>query len=225
MVEEINSTLGGLLYRTDLKVVVFLTTAKNFCGGIAPEDFSEDRSYQLIEAMGRMFEQLQTLNVPVLSLVPGMALGSGFELVMFSDLAIATESAKFGLPEVQMGLIPAFACNILQKYIPPKKAAELIFTGATISAKEAHAYGLINQVVPDDKLAEQAGVLVRKLLQYSGPVLQMAKKSMIQAQGKTLEDSIRTIEEIYLNELLALDDSKEGISSFVEKRKPVWKNQ
>jgi enoyl-CoA hydratase/carnithine racemase len=225
MVEEINGVLGSLLYRTDLKVVVFLTAGKTFCGGIAPEDFADDRSYQLLEAMGRMFEQMQTLNVPVLSLVPGMALGAGFELVMFSDLAIATESSKFGLPDIQLGLIPAFACNTLQRYIPPKKAAELIFTGGTISAREAQEYGLINQVVPDDKLAEQAGVLVRKLLQYSAPVLQMAKKSMIQAQGKPLEESIRTIEEIYLNELLALDDSKEGIAAFVEKRKPVWKNQ
>src|SRR5687767_8219285 len=122
MVEEINRVLATLLYRTDLKVVVFLTTGKNFSGGIAAEDFADDRSYQLIEAMGRMFEQMQTLNVPVLSLVSGMAMSAGFELVMFSDLAIATESSKFGLPDVQLGLIPAFACNILQRVVPPKKA-------------------------------------------------------------------------------------------------------
>jgi cyclohexa-1,5-dienecarbonyl-CoA hydratase len=225
MVEEINRVLGNLLYRTDLKVIVFLTTAKNFCGGVAPEDFADDRSYQLIEAMGRMFEQMQTINIPVLSLVPGMALGAGFELVMFSDLAIATESATFGLPDIQLGLIPPFACNILQRYIPPKRASELILTGATITAREAQQMGLVNLVVPDDKLAEQAAVLVRKLLQFSAPVLQLAKKSMIQVQGKPLEDSIRTIEEIYLNELLGLDDSHEGIQAFVQKRKPVWKNQ
>ena len=224
MVEEINRALGNLLYRTDLKVVVFLTAAKNFCGGIEPEDFTEDRSYQLIEAMGRMFEQMQMLNIPVLSLVPGMALGAGFELVMFSDLAIATESAKFGLPDVQMGLFPAFGCNVLGRMIPPKKAAEMIFTGATITSREALQYGLLNAVVPDDKLAEQAGVIVRKLLQFSAPVLQLAKKSMVQVQGKPLEESLRTIEEIYLNELLALDDAKEGIQAFLEKRKPVWKN-
>lgn len=224
MVEEINRALGTLLYRTDLKVVVFLTSGKVFCGGVAPEDFTDDRAYQLIEAMGRMFEQLQTLNVPVLSLVPGMAMGVGFELVMFSDLAISTESATFGLPDIQLGLIPAFACNALQRIIPPKKAAELIFTGATITSREAREYGLINVVVPDDKLAEQAGILVRKLLQYSAPVLQLAKKAMVQVQGKTLEDSLQTIEEIYLNELLSLDDAKEGILAFVEKRKPVWKN-
>jgi len=224
MVEEINRALGSLLYRTDLKLVVFLTTGKNFCGGIAPEDFTDDRAYQLIESMGRMFEQMQMLNIPVLSLVSGMVLGAGFELVMFSDFAIATESAQFGLPDVQMGLFPAFACNILQRMIPPKKAAELIFTGGTITSREAQQYGLINAVVPEDKLAEHAGILVRKLLQFSAPVLQLAKKAMVQVQGKPLEDSLRTIEEIYLNELLALDDAKEGIQAFVEKRNPVWKN-
>jgi enoyl-CoA hydratase/carnithine racemase len=224
MVEEINRALGDLLYRTDLKVVVFLTAAKNFCGGIEPEDLNEDRSYQLIEAMGRMFEQMQMLNIPVLSLVPGMAMGAGFELVMFSDLAIATESTKFGLPDIQMGLFPAFACNILGRIIPPKKAAEIIYTGATITSREALQYGLINMVVPDDKLAEHAGALVRKLLQLSAPVLQLAKKAMVQVQGKPLEESLRTIEEIFLNELLALDDAKEGLQAFVEKRKPVWKN-
>ncbi len=225
MVEEINRALGGLLYRNDLKVVVFVTTGKHFCGGVAPEDFTEDRSYQLIEAMGRMFEQMQTMNIPVLSLVPGMAMGPGFELVLFSDLAIATESTKFGLPDIQMGLFPAFACNILPKLIPHKRAAEVIMTGETMTAQDALKYGLVNMVVPDSKLAEQAGILVRKLMQYSGPVLQLAKKAMVQVQGKPLEEGIRTIEEIFLNELLSLDDSKEGIRAFVEKRKPVWTNQ
>ena len=128
------------------------------------------------------------------------------------------------MPDIQAGFIPAFACNVLQRIIPPKKAAEIIFTGATITSREAREYGLINLVVPDDKLAENAGTLVRKLLQFSAPVLQLAKKSMVQVQGKSLEESIRTIEEIYLNELLALHDTKEGIKAFVEKRKPVWKN-
>ena len=225
MVEEINRALSDLLYRTDLKVVVFLSSGKNFCGGVDPEDFTEDRSYQLIESMGRLFEQLQTLNTPVLSVIQGAALGPGFELVIFSDLAIAAESSQFGLPDLKLGLFPAFAANMLQRCIPPKRAAHLILTGENINAKDAERYGLINAVVPDDKLAEQAGLIVHKLLQYSAPVLQMAKKAMTQTSGKPLEDGIRAIEEIFLNELLSLDDAKEGIQAFVEKRKPEWKNQ
>jgi len=225
MVGEINRALADLLYNTNVKVVVFLAAGKDFCAGVDPQDFQEDRTYQLIEALGRMYEQLQTLNIPVLSLVQGVALGAGFELVIFSDLAIAAESSTFGLPQIKMGLIPVFACNMLQRCIPPKKAAELIFCGEAISAKEALAYGLLNQVVPDDKLGEQGSVMVRKLLQYSAPVLQMAKKSITQASGETLDEAIRVIEEIYLNELMSLDDAAEGIRAVAENRKPVWKNE
>ena len=109
MVEEINTALASLLYRRDIKVVIFLASGKNFCGGFSPEDFSEDRAYQLIESFGRMFQQLSMLNIPVLSVVQGMALGAGFELVIFSDLAIATESSKFGFPDIRIGLFPALA--------------------------------------------------------------------------------------------------------------------
>jgi len=225
MVEEINGAIATLLYRTDLKVLVFLAATNNFCGGIAAEDIADNRSYQLIESLGRMYEQLQNLNIPVLSIVQGMALGAGFELVIFSDLAIASESSKFGLPEIRMGLFPAFACNILQRCIPPKRAAELIFTGELISAKEAEEYGLLNRTVPDDKLQEQALIMLQKLVRFSAPVLQLAKKAITESRGASLEISIPSVEGIYLNELLALEDPKEGVRAFIEKRKPVWKNQ
>jgi cyclohexa-1,5-dienecarbonyl-CoA hydratase len=226
MVEEINRTLSDLLYRTDLKLVIFLAAGKNFCGGLSPEDVSEDdRSYQLIEALGRMYEQMQNLNIPLLSVVQGLTLGAGFELAIYSDLCIAAESAKFGFPEIRMGLFPAIACNILPRYISPKRAAELIFTGDLISAREAEKYGLVNSVVPDEKLSEQAGLMVGKLLQFSAPVLQLTKKAMIESQAKPVDIAIQSVESIYLNELLGLDDAQEGIKAFMEKRKPVWKNQ
>ena len=225
MVEELNAAVASLMYRSDVKLITFLATGKNFCGGFSPEDFTDDRSYQLIESFGRLFEQLQETGIPVLSVVKGMALGAGFELVMFSDLAIASETSKFGFPEIRIGLIPAIACNMLQKLVHPKRAAELIFTGDVIQAKEAETYGFINKAVPEDKLQEQAGLMAGKLLQFSGPVLQAAKRAMIASQGKNLTDSLRAVEEIYLQQLLNLDDSKEGMKAFTEKRKPVWKNR
>ncbi|MCI0413213.1 enoyl-CoA hydratase/isomerase family protein [bacterium] len=225
MVEEMNAAVSNLMYRTDVKVITFLASGKNFCGGFSPEDFTDGRSYQLIEAFGRLFEQLQATGIPIFSVVQGMALGAGFELVMFSDLAMATESSRFGFPEVRIGLIPAIACNMLQKVVPYKCAAELIFSGDVITAKEAESYGLINKAVPDDKLQEQAGLMAGKLLQFSAPVLQSAKKAMTASQGKNLAESLDAVEEIYLQQLLTLDDSKEGMRAFIEKRKPVWKNR
>lgn len=225
MVEEIYRVVADLQYRSDIKVLVFSASGKAFSGGFSPEDIVEDRSYQLIEAFGRLYQQIQSINIPVLALVHGLALSAGAELVLFADMAIATESSKFGFPDVRMGLFPAIGSNVLPRVIPPKKAAELIFTGEIITAKEAERLGLINLVVPDDKLQEQAGLMVGKLLQFSAPVLQLARRAMLDSQGKNTEDAIRVVEEIYLTQLLILEDSKEGIKAFTEKRKPVWKNQ
>jgi cyclohexa-1,5-dienecarbonyl-CoA hydratase len=225
MVEELNAAIASLMYRSDIKVITFLASGKNFCGGFSPEDFTDERSYQLIESFGRFFEQLQETGIPILSVVQGMALGAGFELVMFSDLAIAADTSKFGFPEIRIGLIPPIACNLLQKVVHQKRAAELIFTGDVIQAKEAEEYGFINKAVPEDKLQEQAGIMAGKLIQFSGPVLQAAKRAMIASQGKNLSDSLRSVEEIYLQQLLNLEDSKEGMKAFIEKRKPVWKNR
>lgn len=225
MVEEINAAVANLMYRTDLKVIAFLPLGDNFCQGFSPEDFTEGRSYQLIEAFGRLFEQLQATAIPILSVVKGKAFGAGFEIVTFSDLAVAAESSVFRFPEVRIALIPVIACNILQKIVPYKRAAELILSGDQITAKEAETYGLINKAVPDDKLQEEAGLMIVKLLQSSAPVLQSAKRAMISSQGKSLSESLDAVEEIYLQQLLTLEDAKEGIQAFVENRKPVWKNK
>jgi len=225
MVEELYRAVSDLQYRSDLKVLVLSAAGKAFSSGFSPDDIVEDRAFQLIEAFGRLFQQLKDISIPVLALVHGMALGAGAELVMISDLAIATESSKFGFPDIRMGLFPAIAANILQRVISPKKAAELILTGEVVTAKEAERLGLVNQVVADDKLQEQAGVIVGKLMQMSAPVLQLARKAMTESLDKSMDDAVRTVEEIYLTQLLLLEDSKEGVRAFTEKRKPVWKNQ
>jgi cyclohexa-1,5-dienecarbonyl-CoA hydratase len=201
MIEEMNSALGSLQYRNDLKVLIFSGAGgKAFSGGFAPEDFQDDKAFQMIEGFGHFFQQLLSINLP-------------------------TESSKFGFPDIRMGLFPAIGANILQRYIPYKRAAEMILTGEIISARDAEKIGLLNMVVADDKLQEQAGLMARKLLQFSGPVLQLARKAMTESQGKPIEDAMRSVEEIYLTQLLNLEDSKEGVAAFIEKRKPVWKNQ
>jgi enoyl-CoA hydratase/carnithine racemase len=225
MVEEIYRALAAIQYRTDLKVVVFSAAGKNFCGGFAQEDFAEERSYQLIEAFGRMFEQIQALNIPVVSVVQGLALSAGFEIVIFSDLAIAAESSRFGLPDIKIGLFPALASYLLPIRIPAKRAAELILTGEPVSSRDAEKLGLVNVVVPDDKLAEQAGLFINRLVKLSGPVLQCAKRAMNDSAGRSIDDGLRAVEDIFLNQLLQYEDWREGIAAFRENRKPNWKNQ
>jgi cyclohexa-1,5-dienecarbonyl-CoA hydratase len=225
VVEEINAAIASVLYRRDLKVVVFSAAGKTFCSGFAAEDFVNDRSFQLIEAYGKLYRQLETLSLPVVSIIQGPAVGAGMELVLYSDFAIAAESAKLGFLEIGMGIFPAIACNLLPRSIPPKRAAELLFTGDLITAADAHKLNLISKVVPDEKLQEEAKVIISKLLQFSAPVLQLTKRAMNESLGKSFEAATEAVDEIYLNSLLGLQDSQEGIRARIEKRKPVWKNQ
>jgi enoyl-CoA hydratase/carnithine racemase len=150
MVEEINTAVSSILYRNDLKVVVFSAAGKTFCSGFAAEDFVADRSFQLMESYGKMFRQLETLSLPVLSIVQGPAVGAGFELILYSDFAIAVESAKFGFPEIGMGIFPPLACILLQHRVPPKLAAELVLAGDLITAADAEKRGLLNRAVPEE---------------------------------------------------------------------------
>src|SRR5262245_4026832 len=225
MVEEINAALASIAYRSGLKVIVFSATGSTFCSGFAAEDFLNDRSFQLIESYGKLYRQLQTLSLPLFCIIQGAAVGAGLELVLYSDFAIAAESVKLGFPEVGMGLFPPIACNLLQRYVSPKRAAELILTGDLISAATAGNYGLVNRVVPDDKLQDEAKQMIGKLLQFSAPVLQLAKKTMDESAGKTFEGGMEAVDEVYLNSLMGLEDAREGIRARMEKRRPVWKNQ
>ena len=225
MVEDMNTALAGVLYRNDLKVVVFSSTGGAFCSGFAAEDFVQDRSFQLMESYGKLYRQLETLSLPVVCILQGSAIGAGFELVLYSDFAVANESAKFGFPEIGMGIFPPLGCNLLQRQVPAKKAAELLLTGELITAGEAEKFGLINRSVPENKLQEEAKTIIGKLLQFSAPVLQLTRKAKNESMGKSFESAMETVDEIYLNSLLALEDAREGIRARIEKRKPVWKNQ
>lgn len=224
MMEEINYVLGELRYRADLKILVFSAAGNNFCGSIPIKDFSEERSYDLVDAFNSTFHQLQKLDVPILSMAQGLVIGTGFEIILLSDLVLATESAKFGLPQIKMGFFSPVAASILQQNIPQKRAAEMMLTGELISSAEAEKYGLINAVVPNEKLQEEAGLWVSKLLQSSAAVIQLAKKAMVEARFKPVDDAYPRVEEMCMTELLILDDHREGIKALTEKRKPVWKN-
>lgn len=225
VVEQLNTIFASILYRNDLKVVVLSASGTTFCSGFAAEDFVKDRSFQLIESYGKLYGHLQTLSLPVVSIVQGPAVGAGLELVLYSDFAIAAETAKFGFPEIGMGIFPPIGCNLLPRLIPQKRASELLFTGDLISAADAQKLNLINRVVPEEKLQDEAKVLIGKLLQFSAPVLQLTKRAISASIGKSLESAMEALDELYLNSLLGLEDAQEGIRARIEKRRPVWKNQ
>jgi cyclohexa-1,5-dienecarbonyl-CoA hydratase len=157
--------------------------------------------------------------------VNGQAIGAGSELVAFGDMIIATPNARFAQPEVKMGVFPPFAAIMLPQLIGPKKTYEMILTGQPLSADEAFQLGLVNKVVAEADLPKMVGDVLGRIGEISAPVLEMTKKVIGSTQGLPLETAIKRSQDIYLNQLMDLEDAQEGLRAVLEKRKPVWKNK
>jgi cyclohexa-1,5-dienecarbonyl-CoA hydratase len=145
--------------------------------------------------------------------------------VAFGDMVIATPKAKFAQPEVKLGIFPPFAAVMLPQVIGPKKTYELILTGEALSAEEALALGFVNRLVPENQLKKTVEEIVARIGEFSAPVLEMTKRVIGSSIGLPLDQAMRQSHNIYLNELMALEDVQEGLRAVLEKRKPVWRNR
>jgi cyclohexa-1,5-dienecarbonyl-CoA hydratase len=139
-------------------------------------------------------------------------------------MVIAAAGSKLGQPEIQVGVFPPIAAQIMPRIIGRKAAMDLILSGRVISADEAMQIGLINKVVPDDELESATANFVKPYLGLSAQILRKTKKAIIAGLRDDFEPSLNIIEDIYLNELMPSEDAQEGLKAFLEKRKPVWKN-
>jgi cyclohexa-1,5-dienecarbonyl-CoA hydratase len=167
---------------------------------------------------------MEKLGAVTVSSVYGSCLGGGCELAIFCDLAIADDTAKFGQPEIQVGVLPPIAAQIMPRIIGRKAAMDLILSGRIISAQEAMGMGLINKVVAKDDLSKETQEFVKPYLSLSAEILRLAKKTVKAGLIDDLEPSLKIIEDIYLNELMRTADAQEGLKAFLEKRSPEWKN-
>ena len=157
--------------------------------------------------------------------VNGPAIGAGSELVAFGDMVIATPKARFAQPEVKMGIFPPFAAIMLPALIGPKKTYELILTGQALSAEEALHLGFVNRVVSEEHLKASVEEILERIGEFSAPVLEMTKAVIQGSLGLPLKEAMKQSQDIYLNQLMALEDVQEGLRAVLEKRKPVWKNK
>lgn len=225
MMGEIAEAIEGLSSRADIKAILVTSSQKMFSAGISLEDSKADRVFQTLDAFNRVFRAIREISKPLVVVVNGPAVGAGSELVAFGDMVIATPNAKFAQPEVKLGVFPPFACVMLPQMIGPKKTYELILTGEALSAEEAHQLGFVNKVVPEAQLNKVVEDIINKIGEFSGPVLEVTKKVISSSQGVPLDEAMKKSQDIYLNQLQALEDVQEGIRAVLEKRKPVWKNK
>jgi enoyl-CoA hydratase/carnithine racemase len=179
----------------------------------------------MMREFGQIFSLLKNLGKPSIAVVNGAALGGGCELVAGCDMAIASEKAKFGQPEIVLGGLAPAAAALFPGMIGEKKAFEMILLGESISAVEAERIGLINKVVPEAELDKAAEELAHKFLDKSGLSVKLVREIFYQcADIATFENAIHQATELGI-QTWETADGQEGLKAFMEKRKPVWKNK
>jgi len=225
MMKEINQALQGF-QKKKLKIVIIKANGKAFSAGVDISDHTKEKVNEMIKEFHQIFTNLHYIDAPTVALVNGAALGGGCEVATFCDIVIASEKSKFGQPEIMVGVFPPIAAAIFPKLMLSKKALEIMLTGEIISANIAKELGLANHILPVDNFeTESEKIITEKIANNSAIILKLTKRAFIEGATKNYSEAIKSIEDIYLNDLMNTYDANEGLSAFLEKRKPVWKNE
>jgi cyclohexa-1,5-dienecarbonyl-CoA hydratase len=208
-----------------LKALVLQSATRAFSAGADVGEHRPEEAPAMIATFSRLFAALGAIELPVVMAVDGAALGAGFELVMMADVLLATERATFGQPEIRLGFFAPVGVAWLPSRIGLARAIEVTSTGRTYTAAEMHAMGLVSRVVAEGELAAALEQVLGDLRRASPLVLRMNVRMAKKSNGRSFEDARLEAERVFLGELMATEDVREGIASFFEKRRPVWKNR
>jgi enoyl-CoA hydratase len=210
----------------DVRCVVLHGNEKAFAAGADITEMSEASTVTMMERdQFARWERIRTVKKPVIGAVSGFALGGGCELAMLCDMIVASETAQFGQPEINLGVMPgAGGTQRLTRAVGKAVAMEMVLSGRMISAQLALQTGLVNRVVPVDVYLQEAFALAQDVASKAPVALRLAKESVLKAFSSTLEGGLE-FERKNFYMLFATDDQKEGMAAFVEKRKPEWKGK
>lgn len=226
-IQELNSALRTVKANEHAVRALVITGKgdKAFSAGVDVSDHSPGNVNTMLEIFHEFFLCLDALDIPCIAAVKGAALGGGCEVALCCDLVVAADNAKLGQPEVKVGVFATLATVILPRLIPSKRAFELLVSGDLISAKEAHALGIVNSVVPLGSFDEGLQGFLRRVTGLSSPVLRTMKRALRKSRELPLHEGVKEVEHVYLNELMRTKDAQEGLRAFLEKRAPVWANE
>lgn len=207
--------------------MVITGSEKAFAAGA---DIKEMASKDYIDVYNEEFitanwEEATRARKPVIAAVAGYALGGGCELAMMCDFIIAGDNAKFGQPEISIGAMPgAGGTQRLARFIGKSKAMEMCLTGRMMDAEEAERCGLVSRIVPKGELREEAIRVAKQIAGFSRPIAMLTKEAVNRAYETTLSEGVRFERRVF-HSVFALEDQKEGMAAFLEKRKPAFKNR
>ena len=227
LVRELGTALDGFEADDTVGAAVITGSDKAFAAGADIKEMA-GKSYMdayLGDFITKGWERITTCRKPVIAAVAGYALGGGCEVAMMCDTIIAADTAKFGQPEITLGIIPgAGGTQRLTRFVGKAKAMDMILTGRMMDAAEAERSGLVSRVVPAEKLVEEALAVAGRICDMSRPSVMIAKEAVNRAYETTLAEGVRFERRVF-HSLFATEDQKEGMGAFAEKRKPRFKNR
>jgi enoyl-CoA hydratase len=226
LIDELNAALAVFEKSPAISCIVITGNDKAFAAGA---DIKEMRDKTYVDAyLGKFlatWDGLTEARKPVVAAVAGFCLGGGCELAMMCDTIIAADTAKFGQPEINLGIMPgAGGTQRLARAVGKAKAMDLILTGRMMDAQEAERAGLVARVVPAAELMAETMAAAEMIAAHSQPILMMAKETVNRAFETTLAEGIRFERRLFLS-MFATEDQKEGMQAFIEKRKPEFRNK
>lgn len=227
MLQEIAHALDSLAADKNLKLIVFEGAGKHFSFGAAVPEHTKDKAAMMLKAFHHVFYRLTDLAVPTMAVVRGQCLGGGMELALFCNFIVADRTAWLGQPEIVLGVFPPPASVMLRFKVGQSRADEMILTGASVDAQEAHRIGLVNILAGENEDAWESVVpwIEKHILPKSAASLRTANKGARLAFFRAIREDLPRMEALYLKELMESCDANEGIAAFMEKRKPQWKNE
>jgi cyclohexa-1,5-dienecarbonyl-CoA hydratase len=208
-----------------LKAIAITAAGRAFSAGADVGEHRPEQAPAMIGGFSRLFSALGASPLPLVMAVDGAALGAGFELAMMADILLASDRATFGQPEIRLGFFAPVAVAWLSHRVGPARSLEITCTGRTFSAGEMAAFGLVSSVVPQADLPGALERVLTDLRRASPLVLRMNVRLTRQLAGQPFEEARREAERVFLTDLMATEDVREGIASFYEKRPPAWRNR
>ncbi len=225
MMRDLNAGLENLLNDPQLKCLVLLGEGPSFCAGVEVNDHKPGKVDDMSATFNRIFELIDRFEVPTIAGAHGACLGGGLELAIACDIIVAADRAIFGQPEIKLGFFPPYAAIRLPSIVGQAKAIEICTTGKRYTAKEAKSMGFVSHTVEDEMFSEEVDKIANEIQVSSPLIIRLNKRAVKQHISMEFSKALQGVGDLFLNTLMKTEDTFEGIRSFEEKRKPVWKNR
>lgn len=226
---RLSQLLDQIEQDSNMKVVIIRGDGRFFSAGADIKEFTslqQPSDFQsLSETTQQLFDRIEQFHIPVIAAIHGAALGGGLELAMACHMRYATETAKLGLPEVTLGIVPGFGgTQRLPYYVGTAKAYEMILSGQLIDGKKGEELGLVNQVIPDNELMDETMKFAKKIAEKSMFSIHRVMELIRYNKPEKFQKGVQAEADAF-GSIFSSEDAKEGIQAFIEKRKPHFKNE